>query len=404
MSAEEEKRSLDPRLRVLYLAAVAIGIFFLRKPWQVGALLGAHAVVWLAVRLGAARLVRQVTKLWGFALFILVSYGVTAEDPAVDDWVRVPVGAWSIPINMGGAIVGLVMVLRVLCVVMASQIARAGDGRAIAAGLGKLGVPPVVAGSIDAVLALLGGGGPGSGMGRGGGRGRGRGGEESKEGFWAALKRLGRGDVGAITHRIDRQIGRVEDHLDEHPEAKGGGDVAIIAGIALTMLGIKALKVLPSIPFAPGHKLVLLTPLYIVASLKTRSRFGATLTGLTMGFVSFLLGDGRYGIFEILKHVTPGLMCDLLVPLMVRGRVPGRAAWTALGAVLGCGRFATIFVVTLTVQAPKIAFAMLVPGMLVHTTFGALSGLVSGQLVRAMIPERQPAREGSVPAMENEAK
>ena len=31
------------------------------------------------------------------------------------------------------------------------------------------------------------------------------------------------------------------------------------------MLGIKALKLLPGIPFAPGHKLVLLTPLYVVA-------------------------------------------------------------------------------------------------------------------------------------------
>ena len=44
-------------------------------------------------------------------------------------------------------------------------------------------------------------------------------------------------------------------------------DAGVIVGLSLTMLGIKALKVLPSIPFAPGHKLVLLTPLYVVASL-----------------------------------------------------------------------------------------------------------------------------------------
>jgi hypothetical protein len=303
-------------------------------------------------------------------------------------------------------------------------VARAGDGRAIAAGLGKLGVPLVVATSMDAVLALLGGGGGGRGGGGGGGGGRRRrerqndGTTERRndgmgEGFWASLKRLARGDVGPIASRIERHIERVEDHLAESaPEGDEEGarkrraiakDVAIIAGISLTMLGIKALKVLPSIPFAPGHKLVLLTPLYIVASMKTRSRMGATLTGITMGSVAFLLGDGRYGIFEILKHVTPGVLCDLLVPLVAGHgeRRPGRLAWTILGAVIGSGRFATIFVVTLTVQAPAVAYAILVPGLLVHTIFGALSGFVSGQLVRAIfkqseMDDRLPA--GSAPA------
>src|SRR5262249_35664755 len=145
------------------------------------------------------------------------------------------------------------------------------------------------------------------------------------------------------------------------------------------------LKVLPSIPFAPGHKLVILTPLYIVASLLTRSRFGATLTGLTMGTVAFLLGDGRYGIFEILKHVTPGIICDLTVPLRVRGgRQPGPVVWTFEGALIGAGRFATIFGITLAVQAPAVAYAVLLPGFTIHTTFGALSGYVSYHLVKSI--------------------
>ncbi|HWL85899.1 MAG TPA: hypothetical protein VNO21_08860, partial [Polyangiaceae bacterium] len=165
----------------------------------------------------------------------------------------------------------------------------------------------------------------------------------------------------------------------------GGADVPVIAGIALTMLGVKALKILPSIPFAPGHKLVILTPLYIAATVLSRSRFGATMTGLTMGTVAFLLGDGRYGIFEILKHVTPGLLCDLLVPLIRRRRTaPGRFVWSVLGGIVGAGRFATIFAVTLSVSAPAVAYAMLIPGFLVHTTFGVVSGYVSFHLIAAL--------------------
>ena len=98
---------------------------------------------------------------------------------------------------------------------------------------------------------------------------------------------------------MERQIERADQYLEENATTAPSRDAAVIVGISLTMLGIKALKVLPSIPFAPGHKLVLLTPLYVVASLKTRTRIGATLTGLVMGTVAFLLGDGRYGIFEI---------------------------------------------------------------------------------------------------------
>ncbi len=399
---------VDPRLRVLYLAAIAIGAFFVRDARVLGALFAAHVGMWLVLRLGARPLARQVSKLWGFAAFVTASYALTAEDPAVDRWVHLDVGFARIPINVGGAAVGGMMVLRVLVVVMASRISRAGDERAIALGLSKLGTPAIIASSIDAVLALLGGGGGGGGGGRGrgggGGGGRGRGGgrdydgastsTSTSEGFFASLKRIARGDVNPIVDRIERHIARAEEYLGASHR-----DAAVIVGISLTMLGIKALKVLPNIPFAPGHKLVLLTPLYVVASLKTRTRLGATLTGLVMGSVAFLLGDGRYGIFEILKHVVPGVLCDLLVPLAVAGgRRPGAFVWSLLGGVMGVGRFATIFVVTLTVQAPAVAWAFLVPGLVIHTTFGVLSGLVSSPLIRAVVTRRDAPNAGAAVA------
>jgi hypothetical protein len=195
--------------------------------------------------------------------------------------------------------------------------------------------------------------------------------------------------VGPIVQRIDRHIERVEDHLAEQGfgahEKEVGRDVAVIAGVSLTMLGIKALKVLPNIPFAPGYKTVVLTPLYVVARLRTRSRFGATIAGLTMGLVAFLGGDGRYGPFEILKHTAPGVVCDLAVPWMVRGgREPGPTAWSLLGGLIGAARYTTIFGVMLLVQPPRLAWALLAPGLALHTTFGVMSGWVSWQLVKAM--------------------
>jgi hypothetical protein len=256
-------------------------------------------------------------------------------------------------------------------------------------------LPRSAAVSIDTVLALLGdgrgggGGGGGSGGGRGGGGGRGASDAEAPgEGFWASVKRLGRGDVSPILGRLERQIARAEDHAARELGEKGAAlarDVGVVAGVALTMLGIKALKILPSIPFAPGHKGVILIPLYVVAARLTRSPLGATLTGLTMGTVAFLMGDGRYGIFEIIKHLAPGVLCDVGLPLFAGGsRMPGPFLWSLFGAVIAAGRFATIFAMTLIVQAPKVAFAILIPGLTVHVTFGLLSGYVTYHLVRGV--------------------
>lgn len=379
-------RLVGPRVRVPYLAAVVAATLLLPGVWLV-ALVAVQLALALAVGLPPRRLGRQLFKFWAFALFIVGSYALTEEDPSVDRWVRVDLFGWELNLNAGGAVIGAFMVARVLAVVLASHIARAGDPRAVAQGLSRLGVPNAISVPIDSVLALMGPGGGGGG-GRGTGGGRHRQGDGPEGGFRDALKRLSRGDVSPIAQRMRRQIDRAEAHTGENDAATR--DTAVIVGLALTMLGIKALKILPSIPFAPGHKLVLLTPLYVVASLHTRGRFGSTLTGLTMGTVAFLMGDGRYGIFEIVKHVAPGVICDLGVPLLTRGgRRPGGLTWCLFGGLVAAGRFATIFAVTFLAQAPKIAYAILIPGLTVHLTFGVLSGYMTYHLIRAVAPEEE---------------
>jgi hypothetical protein len=192
--------------------------------------------------------------------------------------------------------------------------------------------------------------------------------------------------VRELARRLERQVARAEEHVAAQAGVEAGErarDIAVIAGVALTMLGIKALKLLPGLPFAPGHKGVLLIPLYIVAARLTRSRAGATWTGVTMGTVAFFLGDGRYGLFEIAKHVAPGVLVDLLLPLVGR-RPRGIVVWSAFGLVVALGRLATVTAIALCVQAPALVWAMLVPGLAVHAIFGALSGAVTGLLLRAL--------------------
>ncbi len=361
--------SVDPRLRVAFLIGAAVGVFFLRTPLQLGLALAALVIGWFACGLKARRLLRQLYKLWGLALFIGVSYLLFDDE-----------GHFGF--RADNLVEGTVVFLRIVAIILASHLARAGDPRAVAAGLHKLYVPQTVSVPIDTVLALLSG--EERHDGSGGGRGRNRVQDENDETFFQAAKRIAKGDVGPIARRLELQIDRAERHI--HRETKSGRakDLAVVAGLSLTMLGIKALKVLPSIPFAPGHKLVLLTPLYIIARRKTQMRGAATFTGLTMGSVAFLMGDGKYGIFEILKHVAPGVICDLFQP-----KNAGPWGWSIFGGVIAAARFATIFCITMLVQAPGVAYAMLIPGLTVHMTFGVASGYVTHHLVRAIESKEQ---------------
>ena len=119
-----------------------------------------------------------------------------------------------------------------------------------------------------------------------------------------------------------------------------------------------------------------------------------------MGTTSFLLGDGKYGVFEVIKHIVPGVLCDLLVPLVGHPRRPW--VWALLGGVIAAGRFGTIFLITLLVQAPAIAFAILVPGLIVHVTFGVASGWITHHVITALEPYEpdRPVLEAPTPSGE----
>ena len=161
-----------PRTRVAFLIGVAVAVFFLPRWWMVAAAGAVMGVAWTYLGLGGARLVRQVRKLVPIGTVVVLGYALFAEDPALDEWwvLTLPGLGWHLELNLHGALVGLAMALRIIVVVLASHVARAGDARALARGFRGIGMPRLAAAAIDATLVLLDGGGGGGG-GRGGGGG-----------------------------------------------------------------------------------------------------------------------------------------------------------------------------------------------------------------------------------------
>jgi hypothetical protein len=398
---------VHPIARVVYLLAVSVGVFLLRAPLSVGAVVLLQMILWPLIGLPLGSLARQFRKLATFAAAILLTYALFGEAAeGTPAWTFGP-----LTFDLASTLVGLVMVLRIVAVVLASQIARAGDPHALTGGMRSLGLPDSAALGLDAVLALLGddgeagrggggggmGGGGGSGRGGGRGMGGGRGAEEAPEGGgagrgYAAVMRwaqhLRRRDLRPLLARIDASVERAQAHVGDR--APSGSDLPVVVGITVTMLGIKALKILPGLPYAPGHKLIILLPLYVLAATRTKGRFGATAVGLAIGTVSFLLGDGRYGIFELLKHLAPGVVCDLALPLY-RDKERGILFWSAFGAVAAVCRFASEFVVIALAQPPAAAYAILLPGLSSNLFFGTLSGYLTRHVLVAV---NQAARAG----------
>jgi hypothetical protein len=84
-----------------------------------------------------------------------------------------------------------------------------------------------------------------------------------------------------------------------------------ISIIVSLLISFRLIRILPGIPFAPGHRLLIILPLLFFIS-STHHRWTATITTLTFGLLSLFLGIlGNLGIIEIFRLLFLGMLVDL---------------------------------------------------------------------------------------------
>jgi hypothetical protein len=376
-------------LKVLYLLAVTAVAFMApalaaTRParwFVVPALLALQVGALLACRISLNDVVRPVWRLKWLFLFLVGCYVLLPpEHPDAVDIVlgwRIPLVDWTLQLNLAGLERAGLMCLQILTLLLASTLVRlTGSGQDLANGLRAFGLPDLFVYSLDRALGLLGG------VRESGG---GRGNSTSRGSSLSTIKRLLRGDIGGFVGVIRANMARASEWTRSDESAVGvrlSHDIGIVTGIALCMASVKVLKILPGVPFASGHKAILLFPLYILASRLTYSRWGGTTAGSIMGVIGFLHGDGRFGVLEILKHVAPGLVIDLAEPLV--RRLPTVAfGYCLLGLAAAVARISTDLVLVLLLGARAEVYlfpaAVLVPNLLA----GFLSGFVTMFVLRA---------------------
>ena len=377
-------------LKVLYLLAVTACAFMVpafaatrsARWWVVPALLALQVGILLACQMRIIDILRPVWRLKWFFLFLGGCYLLLPPESSdggdlVLQW-RFPFVNWPLPLNLTGLERAALMCLQILTVLLASTIVRVtGSGRDLVDGLRALRLPDLFVYSLDHTLELL----AGTKKSR-----RGRAEATEQGGPLATVIRLLRGDVGGFVQTIRTNIERAGERpnreSDRRLDPQLVHDIAIVTGIALCMASVKLLKLLPGLPFAPGHKAILLFPLYVLASRLTHSRWGGTAAGSIMGVIGFLQGDGRFGVLEIFKHVAPGLVIDLASPVV--RRLPAWAfGYCLLGLAAAAGRITTELVLVLLLGARAEVYLFPAVVLIPNLVAGFLSGFVTIFVLRA---------------------
>lgn len=401
-----------PWILILYLLVVTVAAFALPrgiKPYGVAALFALQVAI-LAFHGGLGTgLLRIFGRLKFLFLFLVGVNGLLPGAPT--DWY------WTMPgiglsVNVTGCLTGLLMSAQIALVVITTHVVRTvGDEKSFINGLRSLRVAPLMAYSLDTTLAMLDGslqrgGGGGRGGGRGGDGGGGHrmiGAGKADGGVMALFRALKRRDLTPMVEKINRGL----DDAARHAQRLGlsesrAHDVGVIGGIAAMMMAFKLVKILPGMPVMQGAKTVFFIPLYMLAADRTNTRFGGTIAGGIMGFIAFLNGDSRYGIFEILKHVVPGLVIDFLWPVV--RRLPLRM-WilVIVGLIAAAARTSTQFAMILALGSDKASLLVFPAAKLIPNGIaGLLSGLVSYPLLtqlgsRALQRQQAAAREADDP-------
>lgn len=387
---------ISTELRVVYLLVVVTTVCFLPAPAASGFLLLVQIGLWMGSGVSWRPLARMGKRLSVFFLVIAVSYAFVSVGEA-DRWTSFVIGSWKVGVNLGGLAVAAAMCLRVFVLVAASVwVQESGKPGDFVRAMERFHVPRFLAASIDGTIQLASGAG-GGGSGGGGGHGQAKRQMGNAEKVKVGFEQLRQGKLTFVIDMVEGALARAERFIvGANPDLEQGQakDIAVIVGTATAIMGTKVFQVLPGLPFAPGHKNVIVIPLLLLAAGLTRAKFGGLWAGVTAGVVSVLSGYGSYGVLEVLHFAVPGLMADILLPLarIKQPRWLRSVQFAIVGAALGLGRFAANFLMILLAGAPGLAFVLYVPMLVSQMVFGALSAFVTLSLLDLL--SRESAAEG----------
>jgi hypothetical protein len=359
-------------LKILYVIFLSVVLFFIKGWLTILVIAFLQTALWLYKRLHISAYFRALFKLKWFILVIFIAYALIQPYDGAQGLI-VDFSLFSMTYYPDGMLIALLMIARLALLLMASLWVRLSSSREqFTQALKSIKLPESVAVVTDLVMTQLVSDKPKNKKNKQQGK------NKKKRSFsWQQLK-TNKGQI--IQQLIEKSQAKSLNLIDEnypHFSAQQKHDIVVLMSVVAAIMSLKMLQLLPGIPIAPGHKNLLVIPLLLLASLSTHSRYGGLAAGLTTGIVSFFLGFGKFGVFEILHFAIPGLVADLLVPVIRKAQ--GKTVIIKLmliGAIIGLSRFAANLAILILVGTPKLAWVIFLPVLTSQVIFGALSSFV----------------------------
>lgn len=358
---------IDPRLKILYILAVSVPVF-IWDDWRiVGGLLGLQVVLWFAAGISLRKL-RAFKKILRFAFWVIFFYALFHGGEEKTDLFKV--FGWTCSLSHEGLEIGGMMIAKIFTMLSATFVVRfSSTSSEFVAGLRGFGLSESFALILDSILAEVE---KSKGKKRKGSN-KGKKSKDQKQKEPLSLRSLLRGDLKPITDQINQRLEEGREKFQKH-------DLVIISAFSVIVSLIRMIKITPGLPIAPGHKNVLIVPFLILTARMTRRPYGATSVGFISGVIQFLSGFGKYGPFNILQFMVPGLLIDLLVGLTFKAN--NIFIYGLIGLLAGAARVAAEIALALLIRVPEEFFVIYAPLIFSQCLFGAASAPITKYLVK----------------------
>lgn len=363
-----------------------VGVFFINNLYILLGIIAAHILVFFMLKAKN----KSLRFLWKIKWFILLIFLIHAFS-GTNDLVLIPIDQWdwALALSFDGMLKGGIMASKLVAMLTITQVIRFSmTSQAFVKGMTGIGLSTSSAEIIDQIIGVVttekkGKGGDGSG--RGQGRKKNKKKDAKKNSVDGneikAIDILTKGKVGGIPKKLVKRLQFAADNFK-------GSSNASVAASALAITLIRMVKIAPGLPLAPGHKSVLVFPVFIYGILKSEKKFAGLQIGSISGILHFSMGFGKFGPLGILEFGIVGTVIDLML------RLPFKKTnlffLMLIGATCGLVRISIEIILAYSLlphgENSELSFAFILlylPYIISQISFGIASGFVSRALLKA---------------------
>ncbi len=359
-------------LKILYIFIAGIGVFFINNLLFLSLIILFHFAVFFALK-NKKKSLKFLSKVKWFVLIIFLFHAFSGEN----DIIVLKIKQWVLAISYEGTIKGLIMASKLIAMLLITQVVRLSMSRKeFVRGMTSIGLSQSSAEIIDEIILIIS---EKEGQ-KGSGSGKGKGKSKKQDNGIKSKDVLLKGKVGNLPKKIMERIHYASEQFSHNSNA-------IVASSSLSLTLIRMVKIAPGLPLAPGHKNILMFPVFIYGILKSEKKSAGLQIGFISGVLHFTMGFGKYGPLGIVQFALLGWVFDLVLKLPFKKE--NLFYLMFVGAIGGVVRVFTEIILAFALGMPNSFYLLYLPYIISQVAFGIASGFISKAILKTNENEQE---------------